>query len=341
MILRTRLIDRRYRLERRIALSDTTETWLGFDSVLHRAVAVSLPRQELLREAAFIERFAQRSQIATALHHRGIIAAFDSGSDDDLPYLVTEYLGGESLSHIIRAEAPLDIDDVAILIEQLASALDYAHDCGFAHGELTPDDVIVDAQGAAKILRLGFPIDHGPASIDSDIAALGTLAFEMLTGEKPSDIEPESATDAYLIDPNIPHNASDIVAIALGEETARFTSPGAFARSLTDWRSFEPREFFTPPAASLDWIEEITASAVPPSSVPAFMDYDDFAEEISSPAAQPGRRFSGPSSGWFMIALLILLLAAGVVVWHSTEARLGETTTLPPQLEQLAQISGF
>ena len=71
MTVRTKLINRRYRLERRISLTGTIETWLGFDNVLHRAVAVSMPRQELLRDGPFLVQFLQRSRIATALHHRG------------------------------------------------------------------------------------------------------------------------------------------------------------------------------------------------------------------------------------------------------------------------------
>ena len=251
MTVRTKLINRRYRLERRISLTGTIETWLGFDNVLHRAVAVAMPRQELLRDGPFLVEFLQRSRIATALHHRGIVAAFDSGEDGDTPYLVTEYVGGESLSEIIRTESPFDVDDVAILVEQVAGALDYAHQRGFVHGQLRGDDVIVDGEGAAKLLGLGVPIGTVSSersldalSVDRDIAALGAIAFEMLTGEAHNSFESDSAGEAYLIDPDVPRNASDVVTIALGSGSARFTTAGAFARSLTGWRSFDPAEFF-------------------------------------------------------------------------------------------------
>ena len=195
MTVRTKLINRRYRLERRVTLSETTESWLGFDNVLHRAVAVTIPRQEMARNESFLTDFLQRSQIATALHHRGIVAAFDSGDDGELPYLVTEYLGGERLTDIIRAESPFDCDDVAILVEQVAGALDYAHQRGFVHGSLTASDVVVDSQGASKLLGLGVPTGsrhwrREPAepqtlTFDEDVKALAAIAFEMLTGEAP------------------------------------------------------------------------------------------------------------------------------------------------------------
>ncbi len=349
--IRTRLINRRYRLERRIALSDTTETWLGFDNVLHRAVAVTLPRPELLRDGAFLAEFLQRSRIATALHHRGIVAAFDSGEDGDTPYLVTEYLGGDALTEIIRTESPFDVDDVAILIEQVAAALDYAHQRGFIHGDLNSDEVIVDSQGAAKLLGLGLPIGsmpgrhatstHGAVTVDDDIAALGAIAFEMLTGEEPTAIGTDSAGEAYLISPDLPRNASDVVAVALGSGSVRFTTAGAFARSLSGWRSFDPGEFYFAPDVSTDWLQEEERSSR--NSFP--MSYSD--SELISLADQ--RIGSTPEplpvasrrNRWLFVAALALMVAAGFIVWHSSEPATGVTPSLPARIEILAQLTGF
>ena len=351
MTIRTRTINRRYRLERRITLTETTETWLGFDNVLHRAVAVVLPRQEMLRDGPFLVRFLQRSRIATALHHRCIVAAFDSGEDGDLPYLVTEYLGGESLTEIIRSESPFDVDDVAILIDQLAGALDYAHQRGFAHGDLTAASVVVDRQGAAKVLGLGLTIgptdshESSPGrssySIEGDIAALGALAFEMLTGEEVSTADPDSSGEAYLIDPDIPRNASDIVAIALGGGYARFGSAGAFAGSLSEWRSFDPGEFFVAPKPVFEWPVEAPPAAF--ARTPGIISEEeldglagDSFEESTPLESGSGHRFQ-----WIATAVLILAIAASVIVWRSSEPSTGANAALPAPVEVLAQLSGF
>ncbi|HET9661561.1 MAG TPA: protein kinase [Thermomicrobiales bacterium] len=340
MTVRTRLINRRYRLERRISLTGTTESWLGFDNVLHRAVAVSLPRQELLRDGPFLVEFLQRSRIATALHHRGIVAAFDSGEDSDTPYLVTEYLGGESLTDIIHAESPFDVDDVAVLVEQLGGALEYAHQRGFVHGDLTSDHVVVDGQGAAKLLGLGIPLGSDGSTVDGDIAALGAIAFEMLTGEEPNAVEADSAGEAYLIDPDVPRNASDVVAIALGAGSARFSSAGSFARSLNTWRSFDPGEFFVAPEPALEWAapEPLPRSA----TFPNWPDDDDLIAGAGEPAddaawpALPERH----RNRWLFIAAMVLMIAAGFIVWQSSDST-AATSALQDQIETLAQLSGF
>lgn len=340
MTVRTRLINRRYRLERRISLTPTTESWLGFDNVLHRAVSIVLPRQELLRDGPFLVQFLQRSRIATALHHRGIVAAFDSGEDSDTPYLVTEYLGGESLSDIIRAESPFDADDVAILIEQLGGALEYAHQRGFVHGRLTSEDVIVDAQGAAKMLGLGVPYGSDGLTVDDDIAALSALAFEMLTGEEPDAVEADSQGEAYLIDPDVPRNASDVVAIGLGAGSVRFSSAAAFSRSLSDWRAFDPGEFFVTPEPVLEWSH--AAPAPQPSAFPTWLDDSELISLANDPTS--GAIQTAPSSShrtaWLLAAVMVLMLAAGIIVWRSSDAAVAGGA-LKPQIEALAQLSGF
>lgn len=349
--LRTRTINRRYRLERRIALAETTETWLAFDSVLHRAVAVTLPRQEVLRDGTYLVEFLQRSRIATALHHRCIIAAYDSGEDGELPYLVTEYLGGDSLTDIIRTESPFDVDDVAILVDQLAGALDYAHQRGFIHGSLSAADIVVDSQGLAKLLGLGLPAgsidarapatESSPRSIEDDISALGALAFEMLTGEPPDSVGAESSGEAYLIDPEVPRNASDIVAIALGSGFVHFTSAGAFARSLSEWRSFDPGEFFIAPRSATKRITEAPSLtdespshqlAVHESFEFEIDSYEDFTDQPTAPKRH---------THWFVIAIVALAMAASIIIWHSSEPVIGTTAPLPSPVESLAQLSGF
>lgn len=335
-----------------MSLSDTTETWLSFDNVLHRAVAVTVPRQEMLREAPFLAEFLQRSRVATALHHRGILAAFDSGEDGETPYLVTEYIGGEPLAIITRNEAPFDVDDVAILVEQLAAALDYAHQRGFVHGALTPADVIVDGQGAAKLFGLGIPSGSvlstpgvsrsTPLTFDDDVQSMAAIAFEMLTGEQPDLVGTDANGAAYLIDPDIPRNASDIVSIGLGAGPVRFSSAGAFARSLSGWRTFNPGEYYVAPEATVEPNELDFAYSPATTDRTGPLAFDDWAMD-DEPAIQP-EPFDHPSTRgvrFALVAALLLALLAGILVWRSSDAVAGPTTALPPQVQSLAELAGF
>lgn len=353
MTNRTKLINRRYRLERRMTLTETTETWLGFDCVLHRAIAVTMPRQEILRDAPFLVEFLQRSRIATALHHRGIVAAFDSGEDGDTPYLVTEYVGGEHLTEIIRSEAPFDVDDVAILVEQVAGALDYAHQRGFVHGSLSPANVVVDGQGATKLLGLGIPAGsvswqsgatrRDPLTFDDDVRALAAIAFEMLTGEEPNAVEPDSAGAAYLIDPDVPRNASDIVAIGLGASPIRFSSAGVFARSLSGWRTFDPGDHFVAPEPPFEFSDDLLVPVQ--DSQPGFTAFESeewfYSDVPSSSDLIASVSSSNRSVRLALVAALLLALVAGIVVWRGSEASAGPSTVTSPQIELLAELSGF
>ncbi|MCO5222663.1 MAG: serine/threonine protein kinase [Thermomicrobiales bacterium] len=349
--MRTRMINRRYRLERRIVLTETTETWLGFDNVLHRAVAVTVPRQELLRNRTFIDEFLNRSRIATSLHHRGIVAAFDSGQDNDTPYLITEYAGGDTLTDIIRMESPFDVDDVAILVEHVANALEYAHLRGFVHGELRADDILVDGQGRTKVLGLGLPSGtlaspngHGSSHLtfDDDVQALSAIAFEMLTGETPNDFDADSHGDAYQIAPDVPRNASDIVAIGMGAGPARFTSAGAFARSLSGWRAFDPAEYLTfdeTPPQPVDDLDAVYSAAVPMSAVPKGSAWTGEA----SPVIPANAASTPPQQRRIQLALVAacaLALLAVAIIWNQSEST-GSLSPIPDQLRSLAQLSGF
>jgi serine/threonine-protein kinase len=351
--IRTKLINRRYRLERRLTLSDTTETWLGFDNVLHRAVSVHVPRQEMLRDAPFLVEFLQRSRIATALHHRGIVAAFDSGQDGDLPYLVTEYAGGDRLTEIIRTEAPFDADDVAILVEQVAGALDYAHQRDFVHGNLTAADIVVDGQGATKLLGLGIPSGsvslrsetghRDPLTFDDDVQALAAIAFEMLTGEEPDPADFGLSHAAYLLDPDIPRNASDIIAIGLGAGSARFSSAGAFARSLRDWREFDPGDHFVPPEP-VPKLDEIHAEYEYQSPRPMqTTEPESWISDEAEPAPATNSAASPTIRGvrLALIAALSLALLAGAIVWRGSDTTSDPAAEAPPQIQTLAELSGF
>lgn len=353
MTIRSKLINRRYRLERRLTLTETTETWLGFDNVLHRAVSVHVPRQEMLRDAPFLVEFLQRSRIATALHHRGIVAAFDSGQDGDLPYLVTEYAGGDRLTEIIRTEAPFDTDDVAILVEQVAGALDYAHQRDFVHGDLTAADIIVDGQGATKLLGLGIPSGsvslrseaghREPLTFDDDVQAIAAIAFEMLTGEEPYSLDANSAHTAYLLDPDLPRNASDIIAIGLGAGHARFSSAGAFARSLRDWREFDPGDHYIPPEPLPTLIEPHVPHQPAPIRAEQNTVQNDWIEDEARPLVSasdvPPR--ASQRVRLALIAALTLAMLAGILVWQGNTIPAEPIAEAPPQIQALAELSGF
>jgi serine/threonine-protein kinase len=270
------IINRRYRVERKIGEGATAEVFLGFDIVLNRRVALKTLRLQYAANRAFRLRFEREAQSAASLAHPNVIAIFDVGEDNGLPFIVMEYVEGQTLKEIIQSEGPFHPDDVAILVEQVAAGLDFAHKNGLVHRDVKPQNILVDRHGLAKVVDFGIAKGLADSNLtetgtglgtvqyispeqasglmatpESDIYSLGVIAYEMLTGQLPfestssvgvamrhlNDPPPDPAS----VNPDVPPEAADIVLQALEKNpTRRFPTAGAFARALGDWRLYEP-----------------------------------------------------------------------------------------------------
>lgn len=273
------MIGRRYRVERKIGDGATAEVFLAYDTVLNRFVAIKLLRTHYAADRGFRLRFEREAQQAARLTHPNVVAIFDVGEEKGLPFLVMEYVDGQPLDEIIREEAPLHPDDVAILVEQVASALDEAHRRGLIHRDIKPQNVLVDRQGVAKVADFGIAKGVADAAMtdsglvtgtaayvspeqasgliatpESDVYSLAVVAYEMLTGRVP--FERESAMAAAIahvndappdpsdLNPGVPSEVADIVLRGLAKNpTQRFHSAGEFARTLSGWAHYHPEDW--------------------------------------------------------------------------------------------------
>ncbi|MGH2533754.1 MAG: Stk1 family PASTA domain-containing Ser/Thr kinase [Thermomicrobiales bacterium] len=268
-----RIVNRRYRIDRLLGEGGMAEVYLGHDILLHRPIAIKTLHPRFARDPAFRARFEREAQAAASFSHPNIIDIYDVGEDNATPYIVMEYVPGDNLARIINAEGPFDPDDVAVLIEQVASALDYAHERGFVHRDVKPHNILVDDAGIARVVDFG--IAKGLADSDltatgtglgtvhylspeqasglmatpsSDIYSLAVVAYEMLTGRLPFEADTpvgiamkhvnEAPPNPAALNPDIPRPAAEIILRALAKDpTARYASAGAFANALTNWHS--------------------------------------------------------------------------------------------------------
>ena len=184
------------------------------DPQIDRLVAlktVSLQGQEPERDEEFRQRFFVEAQAAGRLHHPGIVAIFDAGEDPEThnPYIVLEYVAGESLSRILSREKKLPLAQALRLAEEMASALDYAHAQGVVHRDIKPANILITGDGHAKIADLGIaklnlaqftlpghvlgtPAYMAPEQLSgegvdgrSDLFSLGVILYAMVTGHSP------------------------------------------------------------------------------------------------------------------------------------------------------------
>ena len=191
------------------------------DPQIDRLVAiktVSLWGQEPEEETEFRLRFMNEAQAAGRLHHSGIVSIFDLGESPENhdPYIVLEYVSGESLSRILSREKKLPLATALKLAEEIAEALDYAHGQGVVHRDIKPANILVTEGGHAKIADfgiaklnlahftipgkiLGTPAYMAPEQLSgegsdgrSDLFSLGVILYAMVTGH--SAFQGSSAT---------------------------------------------------------------------------------------------------------------------------------------------------
>ncbi len=177
---------------------------------INRDVAIKVIRPDLAETEDFIKRFEREGQTIASLSHPHILKVFDYGKTESLVYLVMEMMTGGSLNDLIQ-EGPMPTDMINRMLEQIGSALDYAHLRGVVHRDLKPQNVLLDENqnglltdfGIAKLMKettslthsgmaLGTPAYMAPEqwrgeAVDArtDIYALGVILFEMLTGQLP------------------------------------------------------------------------------------------------------------------------------------------------------------
>jgi serine/threonine-protein kinase len=199
-------------LEERIASGGMADVWRALDDVLQRQVAVKIMRADPDNEEIFAERFRDEALHSAGLLHPNITTVFDYGEDDHLSYLVMELVQGLPLSGIIRDQGALQPETVRSILGQAALALGTAHEAGVVHRDVKPANILVREDGMVKLTdfgiaraidaightrvgeMLGTPNYISPeqavgkqATGASDLYALGVVAHEMFTGERPFD----------------------------------------------------------------------------------------------------------------------------------------------------------
>src|ERR1700756_1804908 len=131
------------------------------DPQIDRMVAVktiSLWGREPEEEKEFRLRFMNEAQAAGRLHHPGIVSIFDVGENPENqdPYIVLEYVSGESLNRVLAREKKLPLKKALQLAAEIAEALDYAHEQGVVHRDIKPGNILVTEDGRAKIADFGI-----------------------------------------------------------------------------------------------------------------------------------------------------------------------------------------
>jgi serine/threonine-protein kinase len=204
------LIGGRYRLEAQVGSGGMSTVHRANDEKLQRPVAVKLMHRSTAADADHLERFRREAKSVANLSDPNLVGVIDAGDDDGRPYIVLEYVDGETLKARIKRNQRLDVPEAIAYAIEISRGLSAANDGGIIHRDVKPQNVLIDQDGRAKVTDFGIArtLDEDGLTADgrvigttdyvspeqalgeqvgaqSDIYSLGIVLFEMLTGKVP------------------------------------------------------------------------------------------------------------------------------------------------------------
>jgi len=281
------LLGGRYRLDVQIGRGGMSTVYLAFDTVLERPVAIKLMHREIASDSDQLERFRREARSVAQLNHPAVVTVIDAGEEPSpegqlldgtevgTPYIVLEYVEGETLKDLIRREGPLEITQAIAYAIEIARALGAAHERQIVHRDVKPQNVLIGVEGGAKITDFGIArtlTEEGltvagrvlgttdyvspeqalgqPVTGQSDLYSLGVVLYEMLTGEVPFRGETpvavamrhvrEDVPDVQLLRPEVSAATASVVDHAVAKDLGhRFADASEMAAALEDVLAIE------------------------------------------------------------------------------------------------------
>jgi eukaryotic-like serine/threonine-protein kinase len=214
-------IGGRYEIIRNIGEGGMSKVYLAHDVILDRDVAIKVLNYDFANEESLKRRFKREALSATSLTHPHIVDIFDVGEEDELHYLVMEYIEGQTLKKSIQDNGPLSPEQALPIMQQIVSAIANAHHNGIVHRDVKPQNILMDLEGNAKITDFGIAMALSATAHTKTNSVIGTVHYlspEQARGRmatKKSDIYSLGIVFYELLSGELPFSADTAVAIAL------------------------------------------------------------------------------------------------------------------------------
>src|SRR5438445_663804 len=153
------LFDERYKILRKLGAGGMANVYLAEDQELGRRVAIKILDDRHAADEQFVVRFRREAKNAAALSHQNIVSIYDRGEAEGTYYIAMEFLDGRSLKELIITRGPAPISIAIDYARQILAGLRFAHRHGIVHRDIKPHNVIVDAEGRAKVTDFGIAHD--------------------------------------------------------------------------------------------------------------------------------------------------------------------------------------
>ncbi len=283
-----------YDLLEKIAEGGMGTVYRGRDNDTGQMVAIKVVPKHLLSNKIFLKRFEQEYAAARSLDHPNVVRALDFGHDGETPYLVMEFVEGESLGARIEREGALAEDEAIRIIAQAAQGLHKAHKLGLIHRDVKPDNILITLDGQAKVTDLGLvkeiEADHNLTRTGRGLGTPHFMAPEQFRNAKKADVR----CDIYSL-------AATFYMMVTGELPFRSLNPlDAWMKKINNDLP-APRKVNPEVSERLDWAIRRSMSAEPNLRAASCR---EFVEDITG---QTSRKISSDpgvaetSDWWFMV----------------------------------------
>lgn len=266
-------LDGRYEITELIGMGGMADVYKATDTVDKKTVAVKILKREYAENEEFLRRFRNESKMVAALSHPNIVKVYDVGFSDKVQFMVMEYIDGITLREYMENEKVLTWKDSVHFVIQVLRALQHAHDKGIVHRDIKPQNIMLFTDGTIKVMDFGIaksakeqaytatdqaigtvyyisPEQARGDEVDekSDIYSVGTMFYEMLTGQKPFDAEkPVSIAVMHMnntpkrpraINPDIPAGLEEIILRAMEKDPEnRYQTASDMIKDIESFKS--------------------------------------------------------------------------------------------------------
>ena len=346
------LLNERFRLEEQIGSGGMSTVYRAFDPTLERWVAIKLMHRDISTDPDQLERFRREARAVARLSHPHVVTVIDFGEDSGTPYIVFELVEGETLKERIKRLGRLPVDEAVAYAIEIGRALSAAHAERLVHRDIKPQNVLIDANGRAKVTDFGIARSleaHGltadgrvlgttdyvspeqamghQVTEQSDVYSLGVVLFEMLTGDTPFKAETQVAVAMKHVREPLP----DL-------QLRRPEVSSALAAALDDATAKETEDRY---ASIDDFVHDLEESL----AIEVARSGESGGEATSVLRALPGEtaefaplRLRNPRR-WLLTVGAILLLAGAGVAYFATRTERGPGPAATPRAGDLTRVA--
>jgi serine/threonine-protein kinase len=215
------LIAERYELEELVGSGGMSSVYRAHDRLLERSVALKILHEQFTRDEDYVERFRREARSVAQLTHPNIVTVIDRGEQDGRQFIVFEYVDGMNLKQLVESDGPLPVREAIELALQVARGLAFAHGQGLVHRDVKPQNVLLDADGRAKVTDFGIARSLDVEGVTITGTIMGTSSY--IAPEQARGEPVDEQTDVYslgcvlyeLLAGDVPYEGDNFVTVAM------------------------------------------------------------------------------------------------------------------------------